>query len=67
MEEMEESGQPEARKPRLIAKADMRHVMPHGDRLKLSDGNEKREKKNRVGQLPGPGKQEQVLGKREAV
>ena len=67
MEEMEESGQPEARKPRLIAKMDMRHAMPHGDRLKPSDGNEKREKQNRAGQLPGPGRREQVPGKREGV
>ena len=67
MEEMEESGQPEARKPRLIAKMDMRHAMPHGDRLKSGDGNEKREKQNRAGQLPGPGKREQVPGKQEGV
>ena len=67
MEEMEESGQPEAKKPRLIAKTDMRHAMPHGDRLKLSDGNEKREKRNRAGQLPGPGKWKQALGKQEGV
>ena len=58
MEEMEGSGQPEARKPRLIAKTDMRHAMPHRDRLKPSDDNEKREKKKRAGQLPGPGKRE---------
>ena len=67
MEEMEESGQPEAKKPRLIAKTDMRHAMPHGDHLTPSDGNEKREKWNRVGQLPGPGKRKQVPGKREGV
>ena len=67
MEEMEESGQPEARKPRLIAKMNMRHAMPHGDRLKPSDGNEKREKRNRAGQLPRPGKREQVPGKQEGV
>ena len=65
MEQMERSGQPEARKPRLIAKTDMRHAMPHGDRLKPSDDNEKREKKKRAGQLPGPGKREQVPGKWE--
>ena len=41
--------------------------MPHGDHLKPSDGNEKREKWNRVGQLPGPGKRKQVPGKREGV
>ena len=41
--------------------------MPHGDRLKPSDGNEKREKRNRVGQLPGPGKWKQAPGKREEV
>ena len=41
--------------------------MPHGDHLKPSDGNEKREKKNRAGQLPGPGKRKQVPGKREGV
>ena len=67
MEEMEESGQPEAKKPRLIAKTDMRHAVPHGDRLKPSDGNEKREKRHRAGQLPGPGKRKQVLGKWEGV
>ena len=44
MEEMEELGQPEAKKPRLITKTDMRHVMPHGDRLKPRDGNEKKGK-----------------------
>ena len=37
------------------------------NRLKPSDGNEKREKRNRAGQLPGPGKREQVPGKREGV
>ena len=67
MEEMEESGQPEATKPRLIAKTDMGHEMPHGDHLKLSDGNEKREKRNRAGQLPGPGKRQQAPGKWEGV
>ena len=36
-------------------------------RLKPSDGNEKREKRNRAGQLPGPGKQKQEPGKREGV
>ena len=35
--------------------------------LKPSDGNEKREKRNRAGQLPGPGKREQVPGKWEGV
>ena len=65
MWEMEESGQPEAKKPQLIAKTDMRHEMPHGDHLKPSDGNEKRGMRNRAGQLPGPGKREQVLGKWE--
>ena len=36
-------------------------------RLKPSDGNEKRGKRNRAGQLPGPGKREQVPGKWEGV
>ena len=67
MEEMEESGQPEAKKPRLIAKTDMRHAMPHGDCLKPCDGNEKREKRNRAGQLPGPRKRKQAPGKWEGV
>ena len=67
IEEMEESGQPEAKKPRLIAKTEMRHAMPHRDHLKPNDGNEKREKRNRGGQLPGPGKGKQVPGKREGV
>ena len=35
------------------------------ERLKPSDGNEKRGMRNRAGQLPGPGKREQVPGKRE--
>ena len=35
--------------------------------LKPSDGNEKREKRHRAGQLPGPRKQKQVPGKREGV
>ena len=52
MEEMEESGQPEAKKTSLIAKTDIRHAMPNGDRSKPSDGNEKREKRNRAGELP---------------
>ena len=37
------------------------------NRLKPSDGNEKREKRHRAGQLPGPGKRKQVLGKQEGV
>ena len=31
--------------------------------LKPSDGNEKREKRNRAGQLPGPEKRKQAPGK----
>ena len=67
MEGMEESGQPETKKPRLIAKTNMRHAMPHGDSLKPSDGNEKREKRNRAGKLPGPVKRKQAPGKGEEV
>ena len=41
--------------------------MPHWDRLKPSDGNEKREMRNRGGKLPGPGKRKQAPRKREGV